>query len=260
MTNVASKKKSAKKRMSEAVRARMRARGDASVERVKRIVSDAIFAPRADGASVAKKLGEAFDAAAAAHAPGTTLRDLAASASSESFAACYMQVGLSPCGCPAPVRVRDAWMCEEHAWEYLDERRVIAAEDADPLRAKLEVEPRFVRATRSVRKVHWLKCWEEQYDAVARGDKHHEVRRLDRDYRVGDHLVLRRWSPARGAYTAPHSALRVEVTHLTLGGQFGLPPRTCVMSIAHVSVAGKLCCAIHPRGHERSFPRFESVR
>ena len=337
MASKAGKKTRAKKRIGEATRARMRARGDASAERVKKLVSDAVF--RSAGASAAKEIAEAFDEAASLHPPGTTLRDLAAGASSEGLGACYMQVGLSPCGRPAQVRVRDAWICEAHAWEYLDERRVIAAEDGDPLRVKLEaqpktrstmstskgkgrramepvspslqakcvnapscpedavveidalylcfrharefidalvpattnqvvdelrrkleVEPKFVEATRTVRKVHWLKCEEEQYDAVARGEKHYEVRRSDRDYRVGDHLVLRRWSPAKGAYTAPHSAIRVEVTYLTPGGRLGLPVDTCVMSIAHVSTAGALCCAIHARGHERSVPRFESVR
>ena len=256
------KKMTAKKRIGEATRARMRARGDASAERVKKLVSDAVF--RSAGASAAKEIAEAFDEAASLHPPATTLRDLAVDEARERVAQCPMQVGLQPCAHPAEVRVHGTWICEAHAWEYLDERRVIAAEDAatsaDPLRVKLEAQPKFARDTRTVRKVHWLKCWEEQYDAVARGEKHHEVRRSDRDYRVGDHLVLRRWSAAKGAYTAPHSAIRVEVTHLTSGGQFGLPADACVMSIAHVSTAGALCCAIHPRGHERSVPRFESVR
>lgn len=250
---MATKKKSTKKRLDEGTRARIKARGDASAERVKKIVSEAVF-----GSRTAKDLETAFAAAAMAHPPGTTLRDLAAGgAAPDTFARCGLCGEASGAG---TVRMHGMYLCEMHAWEYLDERRAIAAEDGDPLRVKLEAQPKFARDTRTVRKVHWLKCWEEQYDAVARGEKHHEVRRSDRDYRVGDHLVLRRWNPAKGSYTAPHSAIRVEVTHLTPGGQFGLPADTCVMSIAHVSTAGALCCAIHARGHERSVPRFESVR
>lgn len=107
---------------------------------------------------------------------------------------------------------------------------------------------------RRSRKVHWLKTWPEQFDAVARGDKHHEVRRTDRElpYEVGDHLILRRWCPERRAYTVPRQEQRVEVTHVTPGGQFGLPDDLCVMSVAHLHPSGTLCCAAHARGHERS--------
>lgn len=42
---------------------------------------------------------------------------------------------------------------------------------------------------------HELKTWPSFYAAVDRGDKQFEVRRADRDYRVGDVLVLREFDP-----------------------------------------------------------------
>lgn len=48
---------------------------------------------------------------------------------------------------------------------------------------------------------HDLKCWPDQFDAVARWDKNFELRYDDRGFRVGDTLLLRRWDPATGTYT-----------------------------------------------------------
>lgn len=104
-------------------------------------------------------------------------------------------------------------------------------------------------------KLHVLKCHPRPFDAVLRGEKHHEVRRDDGGYRVGDHLLLRRYDPTahggRKKYTGRQ--LRVEVTHVTPGGELGLPPDLCVLSIAHLDVTGTLCCALHARSHHKTF-------
>lgn len=42
---------------------------------------------------------------------------------------------------------------------------------------------------------HDLKCWPKYYEYVASGDKTFEVRRNDRDFRVGDTLLLREYEP-----------------------------------------------------------------
>lgn len=76
---------------------------------------------------------------------------------------------------------------------------------------------------------HELKTHLEQYAAVDRLDKTHEVRRNDRDFQKGDVLVLREFDQHRTEYTGRWVA--VAVTHVTEGGSFGLPADLCVMSI-----------------------------
>ncbi|HMJ04772.1 MAG TPA: DUF3850 domain-containing protein [Chthoniobacterales bacterium] len=92
---------------------------------------------------------------------------------------------------------------------------------------------------------HILKVWPGEFEAVQRGVKLHEVRRNDRDFSVGDSLILREFipkldqttgQPARdengstiGTFTS-HEVLRY-VTYITPGGAWGLPADICVLSI-----------------------------
>lgn len=80
---------------------------------------------------------------------------------------------------------------------------------------------------------HELKTWPEMFRAVVSGHKTHEIRNNDRGYAVGDVLYLQEWEPAAQTYTG--NAHAVEVTFLTLGGEWGLPLNTCVMSIRRAS-------------------------
>lgn len=75
---------------------------------------------------------------------------------------------------------------------------------------------------------HVLKCWREPFEAAADCRKTHEIRRRDRDFRVGDRLLLKEWNPADGTYTGRE--LVKLVTYMTEGGQFGLPNDLVVMS------------------------------
>ena len=92
---------------------------------------------------------------------------------------------------------------------------------------------------------HRLKCWPSEFSAIERGDKHFEVRvNLDRDFSIGDTLVLEKWDPAMNQHSGGYvnapgmmmtpASLRVLVTYILHGGRFGLPEGLCVMSIRKV--------------------------
>lgn len=95
--------------------------------------------------------------------------------------------------------------------------------------------------TASSGRIHELKCWPADFDAVMRGVKVHEARRDDRGYANGDILRLLEWAPQnakacqwdttkklRGTYTG--RSVDVRVTHITRG-EYGLPPDLAIMSI-----------------------------
>lgn len=76
-------------------------------------------------------------------------------------------------------------------------------------------------------KVHKLKCWPEEFEAISRGLKTCEIRRNDRDYQPGDVLRLQEFDPYGNRpmmaldddprYTG--RALEVFVRHLARGGR-----------------------------------------
>jgi len=78
---------------------------------------------------------------------------------------------------------------------------------------------------------HVLKCWPHQWEQTYLGDKTCEWRRDDRDYDVGDELVLLEWDPASAKYSG--RGLVMKVTHI-LRGRFGVPDGYCVMSTKFV--------------------------
>jgi hypothetical protein len=85
---------------------------------------------------------------------------------------------------------------------------------------------------------HELKCWPEPFAAVREGVKTHEIREaIDRSYSVGDVLEMREWVPSLtlldGRYTGRR--VSVKVTHITRGGQWGIPEGLCVMSIRRLT-------------------------
>lgn len=48
---------------------------------------------------------------------------------------------------------------------------------------------------------HELKCWPSYFAAIRSGSKSFEIRRNDREFAVGDTIVLREFSPADASYT-----------------------------------------------------------
>lgn len=77
--------------------------------------------------------------------------------------------------------------------------------------------------------VHQLKTHPDPFSAVLIGIKKHEIRRDDRNFRVGDTLLLREWDPVTGDFTGRESWQ--VITYKTNGGEWGLPNGLCVLSL-----------------------------
>ncbi len=75
---------------------------------------------------------------------------------------------------------------------------------------------------------HELKTHPEPFAAIQSGRKTFELRWDDRDFQVGDVLVLREWDQEMG-YTGDVLARRV--SYLLLGEAWGLPPGFVIMSL-----------------------------
>jgi hypothetical protein len=84
---------------------------------------------------------------------------------------------------------------------------------------------------------HELKIWPQFFALVKTGQKPFEIRRDDRQYAVGDTLVLREWRPEAvqpappdaGTYTG--RVCEKVVTYIMHGGRFGIEPGFVVMAI-----------------------------
>lgn len=95
------------------------------------------------------------------------------------------------------------------------------------------------------RMTHFLKIWQGSFEAIASGAKTHEVRRADRDFKVGDQLILREFIPEVDQQTGQPRVndqgetidqytkrnLYRKITYITPGGSWGLPNEVCVLSI-----------------------------
>jgi hypothetical protein len=87
--------------------------------------------------------------------------------------------------------------------------------------------------------IHELKSWPTFFEAIRRTIKRHELRRNDRDYRVGDILKLREYDPENDTYTGREQV--ATVTYITsvdspcAFSEQGLQPGFCILSI-HVTL------------------------
>lgn len=76
---------------------------------------------------------------------------------------------------------------------------------------------------------HELKVWPQFYDAIIRKDKTFEVRRHDRDFAVGDELILREWDRVEERRTG-RVTIR-NITYIMQGGALGIESGFCVLGI-----------------------------
>lgn len=84
---------------------------------------------------------------------------------------------------------------------------------------------------------HRLKSWPQFFAAIRSGEKKHDLRRADdRNFRVGDTMLLEEFDPAIQRYTGRKT--RVRITYITSPGspcalsEGALHPDFCILSIA----------------------------
>jgi hypothetical protein len=80
-------------------------------------------------------------------------------------------------------------------------------------------------------RVHQLKCWPPEFAELSHRYQQSQVRPADRDFQVGDTLVLREFDPhvIGDGYTG--SACRAEIVGITPPGAWCLPTNLCVLDI-----------------------------
>lgn len=78
-------------------------------------------------------------------------------------------------------------------------------------------------------KSHQLKTWPQYFAALCDGSKTFEARLNDRDFAVGDELVLREWDPVTEKFSG--AFLEMRVTYILRGPAFGVADGFCVMAV-----------------------------
>jgi hypothetical protein len=71
-----------------------------------------------------------------------------------------------------------------------------------------------------------LKIWPEPFKAVISKKKQYEVRKADREFKVGDDVMLREYLPKKDKYTGEF--FLGKITYITKAGTWGLPKNLCV--------------------------------
>lgn len=90
------------------------------------------------------------------------------------------------------------------------------------------------------RRVHILKTWPEFFQAVDSFDKNFEIRKNDRDFKVGDILTLVEFDPKDQTFSGAFA--KRTVTYMT---DFGQPPGQVVLSLNSLP-KGLSCGRLHP--------------
>jgi Domain of unknown function (DUF3850) len=84
--------------------------------------------------------------------------------------------------------------------------------------------------------IHELKVWPEFYEPLSRGDKTAELRYNDRNYQVGDILVLREWEPKTECYSG--RVCKRRVSHVVHGmGMVGVIAPLRGLSLKYVMLS-----------------------
>lgn len=85
-------------------------------------------------------------------------------------------------------------------------------------------------------KYHHLKCWVSYFRKILDGEKTFELRYNDREYKVGDILILEEYDEKNETYTGRITHRRIAYI---LDSAVGLQPGFAIMSIRPVSGCSK---------------------
>jgi hypothetical protein len=90
----------------------------------------------------------------------------------------------------------------------------------------------------AMKTIHRLKSWPDYFRAVVRGIKPFELRRDDRNFKVGDILIQQEWDPRTETYTG--SEVEQSVTYILRPGPdeaiIGLSPGFVIMATEMIEV------------------------
>jgi hypothetical protein len=71
---------------------------------------------------------------------------------------------------------------------------------------------------------HKLKSWPEFFEPVLQGSKRFELRRNDRDFQIGDTLILQEYEPNTNSYTGRELPMRIVYIMRGLGSVGTIAP------------------------------------
>ena len=77
------------------------------------------------------------------------------------------------------------------------------------------------------RQYHHLKCETEYYQAIERGEKKFELRKNDRDFKVGDVVYL---DEVLNGIATGRTLPYIEIQYVFTGGKYGLPEDYCIFN------------------------------
>lgn len=76
---------------------------------------------------------------------------------------------------------------------------------------------------------HCLKTWPEYFKAIQSGEKPFEVRKDDRPFEIGDHMILQEYDIHKKEYSGKEYECRI--TYILRGPEFGIKKGYVVMGI-----------------------------
>jgi hypothetical protein len=79
---------------------------------------------------------------------------------------------------------------------------------------------------------HLLKTTRDCYDALRHDLKKFEFRQNDRDFKVGDLLLLALYDPKKDRFEQD-DFVDMQITYILASGEFGLPQGMCILSLRY---------------------------